>query len=180
MFSTLALLAALLIAGVVFYASTRPDTFRVARSTVIAAAPGKIFPLINDLHGFNRWNPFLKLDPDVRIGYLGPDAGKGARHTWEGNGKVGAGSLEIKDSLPPSNIVMALDMLKPMAAQNRVEFTLEPVNTRTPSDTTRVTWAMTGTSTLLSKVMGMCFSMDDMVGKSFEQGLADLKTIAEA
>ena len=175
MFSTRALLTALLIAGALMYASTRPDNFRVARSVSIAAPADKIFPLINDLHGFNRWNPFLKLDPDVRIAYSGPDAGNGARHTWEGNSKVGQGSIEITESLPSSKIAMKLGMIKPMAANNRVEFTLEP-----DGNATRVTWAMTGCSTLISKLMGLCFNMDTMVGKSFEQGLADLKKIAEA
>jgi len=39
-----------LIAGVLLFAATRPDSVRIERSITIAAAPEKIFPLINDFH----------------------------------------------------------------------------------------------------------------------------------
>ncbi len=165
---------ALAVAGVLVYANTRPDTFRVARSAEIKAPPDRIFPLIDDLHAFNRWNPFLALDPATKITYRGPTAGAGAAHDWSGNSKVGQGSIEITESQPPSNIKMKLDMLKPMAAHNRVEFTLVP-----RGDMTEVTWAMTGPSNLMSKAMGMVFDMDKMVGAAFERGLAALKSIVE-
>ena len=55
MLKTLAIIVVVVlvvIAGVLIYASTRPDSFRVQRSASIKAPPEKIFPLINDLrHG---------------------------------------------------------------------------------------------------------------------------------
>ena len=39
---------------------------------------------------------------------------------------------------------------------------------------------MDGQSTLLHKVMGLVINMDKMVGKDFEQGLANLNTVASA
>jgi hypothetical protein len=44
-----------LIVGVLLFAATRPDTFRVQRTACIKAPPEKIFPLINDLRRFNTW-----------------------------------------------------------------------------------------------------------------------------
>jgi hypothetical protein len=38
---------------------------------------------------------------------------------------------------------------------------------------------MDGRNTLLSKVMGLFFSMDKMVGGQFEEGLGNLKALAE-
>jgi hypothetical protein len=58
-------------AVVLVLAAMKPDTFRVARSTSINAASQKIFPLINDLHQFNTWNPFEKKDPGKGT-YSGP------------------------------------------------------------------------------------------------------------
>jgi len=47
-------------------------------------------------------------------------------------------------------------------------------------DATTVTWSVSGPSPYVTKVMSVFFSMDDIVGKDFEKGLASLKTVAEA
>jgi hypothetical protein len=55
-----------------------------------------------------------------------------------------------------------------------VEFTLA-----SQSDTTTVTQAMYGSNTYLTKLVGIFFSMDEMIGQKYEEGLANLKAIAE-
>ena len=177
MLKTLAITAvtvAALVAGVLIYAATRPDSFQLARSITIKAPPEKIFPLINDLHAFNRWNPFLKMDPTTKLAYSGPDSGRGAAHEWDGNGQVGKGRIEITESSPASKIVMKLDMITPIEGHNLVLFTLGP-----KGDATQVTWSMSGQSAYIAKVIGVVISMDKMVGGEFEKGLADLKAMAE-
>ena len=174
MLKSILLLAIVLVAGVLVYASTRPDKFSVARSVSIAAAPDKIFPLINDLHQFNLWNPFLKNDLATKLTYSGPSSGIGAAHDWDGNSQVGKGRVEITESSPTSKILMKLDMVKPMECHNRVEFTLEPKGAET-----RVTWAMSGDHSYAGKLIGLVIDTDKMVGGSFEQGLKDLKALAE-
>ena len=42
-----------------------------------------------------------------------------------------------------------------------------------------VTWAMYGPAPFISKVMQVFFNMDNMIGKDFEDGLANLKALAE-
>jgi uncharacterized protein YndB with AHSA1/START domain len=170
----LAVILVVAILAILAYASTRPDTFQTTRSMRIKAPPEKIFPLINNLNAFNRWNPFLAKDQTTKLTYRGPEQGTGAAHDWDGNSKVGKGSIEITDSQPASKIVMKLDMIKPMAAQNRVEFTLVPAG-----DTTTVTWAMSGRQPLMAKVMTVFIDCDKMVGSEFEKGLTSLKAIAE-
>ena len=59
MFKTIAIVVLVLVAAVLIFAATRPDTFRVQRSTSIKAPPEKIFALINDLHSFNRAYPVV-------------------------------------------------------------------------------------------------------------------------
>jgi uncharacterized protein YndB with AHSA1/START domain len=162
------------VVGLLAYASMKADTFEVSRSVPIRGAPEDIFLLINDLRSFNRWNPFLLKDPAARLTYRGPPQGLGAAHDWDGNSRVGKGSVEITDSVPNSKIVMALDMVKPMAAHNRVEFTLEP-----KVGGTTVTWAMSGRQPLMGKLMSVFIDCDKMVGAEFEAGLGRLKAIAE-
>jgi hypothetical protein len=42
-----------------------------------------------------------------------------------------------------------------------------------------VTWAMTGRNGYPQKLLGTLFNLDKMVGGQFDQGLAQLKDIAE-
>ncbi|MNU03253.1 hypothetical protein D3C72_2472090 [compost metagenome] len=44
---------------------------------------------------------------------------------------------------------------------------------------TKVTWAMSGRTNMVSKVMDVLFGMDKMIGQDFESGLMSLKAIAE-
>ena len=50
----------LAIVALLIYAATKPDSFRIERSTSIKAPPEKVFPLIAELHNFNLWNPWAK------------------------------------------------------------------------------------------------------------------------
>jgi len=104
---------ALAVIAVVAYASTRPNTFIVQRAASINAPPERIFPLIASLRQMNAWNPFVSSDPAIEIDYSGPESGKGAAHTWDGNREVGAGLIEITDAIEPSRVVMQLDMTRP-------------------------------------------------------------------
>lgn len=67
MLKSIALILAVALAGLLLYAATRPHTFAVQRSAVIQASPDKLFPLINDPHQFNTWNPCARKDPAMRI-----------------------------------------------------------------------------------------------------------------
>ena len=89
------ILVLLAIAALLIYAATKPDTFRIARSTSIKAPPEKVFPLVSDLHNFNIWNPFAKKDPNAKMTYSGPETGVGSKHAWEGNKNVGSGSMTV-------------------------------------------------------------------------------------
>jgi len=165
---------ALAIIALLVYAGTFPDTFHVQRTQRINASPEKVFPLINNMHSMNTWNPFSEADPEIKITYTGPESGKGARYEWAGNSKVGQGSIEIIDVATPSRVALKLDMLKPIEGHNTVVFTLAANG----SDTD-VTWAMTGERPFIGKVMDAVFNMDRMVGSQFEKGLDKLRAIAE-
>jgi carbon monoxide dehydrogenase subunit G len=83
--------------------------------------------------------------------------------------------VTIVESRAPEVVRIKLEMLKPMAATNDVQFTLAP-----EGDETRVTWSMAGRSGFVAKALHLVMNMDRMVGGQFEKGLASLKTIAEA
>jgi hypothetical protein len=165
----------LAIAGVLGVAAARPGQFRIERSTRIKASPDRIYPLLDDFHRWGGWSPWEKLDPDLRRTYSGAERGPGAVYHWVGNKKVGEGQMEITGASAPTELTIKLDFLKPFEAHNITHFTLRP-----DADATAVTWAMTGTSPYMMKVMGVFVSMDRLVGRDFEAGLANLKAAAEA
>lgn len=154
--------------------TSRPDSFRVQRTTSIRAEPAAIFALIEDFRRWTEWSPFETLDPAMLRTYGGAAKGQGAVYQWAGDNKAGAGRMEILEAAAPARLVIKLDFLRPFAAHNTAEFTLEP-----KGRTTEVTWAMHGPSPFLAKLTGLVFSMDRMVGKSFETGLANLKAATE-
>jgi uncharacterized protein YndB with AHSA1/START domain len=174
MLKKIALVIVVLVAALLAFAATKPDSFRVQRTASIKAPPEKIFPLISDLKRWNAWSPWEQLDPAMKRTHSGAASGQGAVYEWAGNGEVGAGRMEIVAAAPPSALKIKLDFLKPFEAHNFAEFTLEP-----NGDGTNVTWAMYGPNTYVSKLMSVFFSMDSMVGKSFETGLANLKAATE-
>jgi len=169
-----AIAVAAVIVALLVYAATKPDNFRVQRTKEINAPAERIFPLIANLKSMNTWNPFVEPDPAIKIAYSGPDSGKGAAHTWSGNSKVGEGRIEIIEEAPPARVALRLVMVKPMKADNAVEFTLAP-----NGGGTNVTWAMSGKQPLLGKLMSLFIDCDRMVGSQFEKGLSSLKAISE-
>src|SRR5438132_1011338 len=124
-FAVIAVIVVVVMAGILIYAATKPDSFRVQRSASIRATPDKIYPLINDLKAWPAWSPYEKKDPAMKRSFGAVTAGKGATYAWEGNKDVGQGSMEIVES-SPQKIVIELDFLKPFEAHNIGEFILVP------------------------------------------------------
>ena len=176
MLKTLAIIGVVVviaIAGILIYAATKPDSFRVQRVVLINAPPDKVFPLVNDIKAWTVWSPYEKKDPAMKRTYGAVTAGKGATYAWDGDKNVGQGSMEMIES-GPRKIVLKLDFVNPFEAHNMGEFLLEP-----KGDSTSVTWATYGPSPYMSKVIGTFMNIDDLIGRDFEKGLADLKAAAE-
>jgi hypothetical protein len=166
-------LAAIIIVFVAIVAM-QPSDFRVARSATIAAPAPAVFAQVNDYRNWTGWSPYEKLDPAMKKGYEGAAAGTGAVYTWAGNSQAGAGRATITESRPSELIRIRLEFLEPFAATNTAEFTFRP-----EGDRTAVTWSLTGTRSFMFKAIGLFMNMDRMVGGQFEEGLAQLKSVAE-
>jgi uncharacterized protein YndB with AHSA1/START domain len=161
------------VVGFAGYVATRPADFAVERSVTIAASPAALFPLINSNKNFRRWSPFEK-DPDIRVDYAGPEEGVGARYAWEGNAEVGKGVMKITASTPNQLVQRDLEFIAPFAGHNVVTHTLTA-----KGGTTTVTWRMAGTNGFMGKLIGVVMDVEAMCGGMFDEGLANLKAIAE-
>lgn len=166
---------AAIVVVILIVASTRPADFRVERSATLSASPAALFEQVNDHHKFAVWNPFMKLDPNVKNTYSGPESGVGAVCSWNGNSDIGEGSSTIIEAKPNERVRMRMDWKRPMEGTSTVDFTFEP-----DGDKTIVTWAMYGKNGFMGKVMSLFIDPDKMCGPQFEQGLTDLGKVAAA
>lgn len=174
MLKKIAIAIVVILALIMGLAATKPDTFTVQRVTTIKAPPEKIMSFISDFHNWPAWSPWEKLDPNMQRTFTGAPNGKGAIYEWHGNSDVGRGRMEIADFSAPSKVNIKLEFIEPVAMTNMTEFVLTP-----QGENTTVTWNMTGPMPFMAKVMSVFSSMDAMVGRDFEKGLAQLKTAAE-
>lgn len=163
------------IAVILLIAATRPSTFRVERSATVAAPPETVFAHVDDFRAWRAWSPWEGLDPDMKRTYEGAERGAGAVYTWDGNKKAGAGRMEIVEAVPAERIVIKLDFTRPFSANNRTEFAFAP-----SGEGTHVTWTMTGGSPFMFRVIGVFMSMDKMIGRDFDRGLANLDRVVRA
>jgi hypothetical protein len=165
----------LLLAAFAAFVAMQPSDFRISRSLVIAAPSDVIFEQINDPQKMAEWSPWKELDPNAKFTYSGAQAGVGAVSTWAGNADMGEGSATIVESTPNEYVKTRLDFIKPMQATNMAEFRL-----KSQGEQTEVTWSMVGKNNFIGKAMGLLFNCEEMVGGMFEQGLMNLKNVAEA
>ena len=165
----------LAVVSILAVAATRPATYHVERSISIGAPPQAVFDVLNDLHRFPEWSPWQKLDPAMKITYDGPTSGVGATYSWTGNDEVGEGRMTITETTPPTSLSEKLEFLKPFKSTCAVRFDIAP-----EGDGSRITWGIDGNNNYVSKVMCLFVSMDKMMGKDFEAGLASLRQVSEA
>jgi uncharacterized protein YndB with AHSA1/START domain len=170
----IAVILAIAIAAILVLATTKPGTLRVQRSVSIKAPPEDIFPLISDFRQWRNWSPYEHKDPAMKRTYGGAERGKGAVYAWEGDKNVGSGRMEILEASAPQKIAIKLDFFKPFEGHNTAEFTMLP-----QGDGTRVTWLMHGPARFLTRVIQVFMNLDNMIGKDFEVGLVNLKTVTE-
>src|ERR1700688_1691711 len=177
MLEIIAIIAAVLAIAIVIVlilASTKPATFSVRRSAVVQAPAEAVFPLINNFHQWAKWSPWENKDPAMKRDYSGAESGAGAVYAWDGNKNVGSGRMEILDASAHSKIQIKLDFFTPFEGHNTAEFTMLP-----QGDGTILTWLMYGPAPFMAKIMHVFMNIDNMVGRDFEIGLANLKKLTE-
>ena len=156
-----------------------PDRAEIEREIVINAPQEEVFALISDFGEWEKWSPWANIDPDAEYSFSGD--GVGQKMEWKSDHpEVGNGSQEITAMDAPGLLVTHLDFGEMGKADAR--FTLIP----TTEGNTKVVWAFESNmreglpahKQPMSTYMG--FFMDGFLGPAYEEGLANLKRVAEA
>jgi effector-binding domain-containing protein len=156
-----------------------PAKSHVERSLVIKASAEPVFAQVNNLKNWEKWSPWHKLDPKMKLTYEGPESGAGAKYSWTSDmDEVGNGSLTIKESKLNEAIVSEMNFGDMGISYGSYKF--EPVD-----GGTKITWSMDSDCSDMpwkwyvpSKYFNLF--MDELCGKDFEKGLNNLKTIVES
>lgn len=149
-----------------------PSGFKVERSTQINAPAERIYDYVVEPRKWKDWSVWTQRDPQMRIVYAGPPFGMGARWSWESK-KEGSGSMELTRVDPNRRVEYSLSF-PAFNMRSTGAITMEP-----SGGGTRVTWTNAGDVGGNPLKHYLAAAMDRMVGPDFEQGLANLKTLAE-
>ena len=160
---------------VVFFAGgfLLPQEVTVARSPELDAPAAQIFPHVNSPKATEAWSPWLSLDPAPQVTYNDIPEGVGATMEWSSEDPaVGAGKMELIESIPDSKVVSALDFGE-MGLAN-ASYDLGEADGKTI-----VTWGLTADMGAGPVGRWMGLMMDRWVGADYEKGLANLKPLVE-
>jgi uncharacterized protein YndB with AHSA1/START domain len=149
-----------------------PASFAVRRSIDIAAPADRIYDYVVEPRKWSQWSVWTRRDPNMRIVYSGPPFGMGARWTWESKTE-GNGTMELTRVEPDRRVEYAL-FFPGFNLRSTGALALEPAK-----GVTRVTWTNDGDVGGNPLKHYLAAAMDRIVGPDFEQGLANLKALAE-
>lgn len=165
---------ALIIGIVLIVGFFLPSKIHVERSLQMNAPAEVVFEQVNTLKNWEKWSPWHRIDPNMKLTYEGPESGNGASYSWQSEHKnVGDGKLTIVKSVPYDSIFVDMDFLENGKATGSYVFTKQDGGIL-------VTWGMDSDMGMnpIGRIFGLF--MDKMIGKDFEQGLQNLKQVSES
>ncbi len=146
--------------------------FTVVRSVGIQAPPDRVYALVADPRAWKQWGVWSRRDPAMQITYSGPPSGAGAAWAWKSESQ-GDGKMSFTAATPGERV--AFDLYFPdfgTTSRGDVVFAADGAGTR-------VTWTMNGDMGRNPLFRWVALFADRMVGKDFDEGLNNLKTLAE-
>jgi effector-binding domain-containing protein len=148
-----------------------PRHSRVDVSTSIDANPATVFALVNDFERTSLWSSRTTADPNARIVYSGPQRGVGATISWDGT-VLGSGTQTITESRPFDYVATIINPAE--AGEARTWFNLQGGN-----GSTTITWSFEHDCGL--NLVGRYFALmvSGVLRQDYEDGLANLKELAE-
>ena len=165
-----------LVVLVLILAMIAPKTYDVSRSTEIKKPKAEVFTYLRSLKNMDTWSPWAKKDPNMDKEFRGTDGEVGSVSYWNGNKDVGEGEQEVTKIVDGERIECALRFMKPFKSESDCYFKTEEAD----DGATKVTWGFAGNNKFPMSIMMIFMSMDKMVGKDFEEGLANLKANLES
>lgn len=150
-----------------------PAHIHVERTALVKGSPETVYKLVTHLPSWERWSPWHRLDPKMKLEYALVSEGLGAQYFWKSdNRQVGNGSIKIVDAKPGNYVKTEMDFMENGVATS--EYFLTP----TPEGT-QVKWTMDSEAGWNPMMRYMGLMMDKWVGPEYERGLHYLDSVAQ-
>lgn len=147
-----------------------PAKLSISRSIEIQALVGTVFKKLTNLNEYMKWNPFPEGDPTNQVNVVGD--GVGSYLVWKGE-KTGEGKMTITNIDPEKKIDIKMEFYQPVSGDGVVQWL-----TSSKSDsTTEMTWSFEQDLSYFKRFFGV---MSFFMGKHFDKGLLNFKTLVEA
>lgn len=163
------LIAAYAVIAILFFS----NNYHFEKSIVINAPKEKVWQNIGSMKAFNQWNPWMRLDKNMKITYTGNSGEVGDKYCWDStNDDAGAGCQEIKELVVNQKQKTEMIFKKPFEGQATSDIILS-----SEGNSTKVSWSMDTEQHAMMKIMRPV--MDYQMGKSYGEGLDNLKKLSE-
>ncbi|GAB1372294.1 hypothetical protein MASR1M45_23560 [Candidatus Kapaibacterium sp.] len=170
-FKVLSIVTFSMIALFLIVAVFMPSEFLLERTVSINKPITEVFEQVADLNNFNKWNSWTSMEPSAYKPVEG-SRGVGQVSAWDGD-TVGVGSLKVTRIDENSFIGQEITFLKPWESQTKLYFKFRQVG-----EATEVTWGMDmKLSYPFERIMRV--KLESELGKSFNEGLSNLKKLCE-
>lgn len=164
---------ALLIVLVLLIALFVNKDYSVRREIVINRSRPEVYDYLKYLKNQDNYSAWVRMDPDMKKSYRGTDGAVGFVYAWDSENKsAGKGEQEIQGLEEGKKVDIEVRFEKPFKG---VAYT--PIILTDEGGGTKVSWGMTGRSAYPMNFMNLF--IDNMLGKSLEKSLGDLKAILE-
>lgn len=141
-------------------------------SMVVNAPIEKVYEQVSSSKKFNEWNPWMDLDPNLKLTYSGVQGQPGDEYCWEGTEDVGKGCHTITALIPNKKVATKMMFKKPFESDATSDIMLT-----NEESGTKVTWSMDCELDYPMNLMKLM--MDSQMEDSYGKGLKKLKELVE-
>lgn len=149
-----------------------PSSYQFDRKIFIEKPTEIVFQATTDMGLRDKWDPFIRMDPEAEIKVNFSDDIVGLGYSW--NGKIiGEGKLTILEFFPDSLIKSKVEFFHPRESSAQITWTFKETK-----EGVVVKWAIDGNlSYPLERWYGLF--IEKSLGKQFEEGLINFKEVVE-
>jgi uncharacterized protein YndB with AHSA1/START domain len=164
-----------LIALILILAAIAGTACNFEKSIVIAAPLDKVWENVRTLHAINKWNPWMDLDPNMKVQYSGDDGTPGASFSWDSPVKqAGAGRQTILSVADRKQVATRVDFERPFKSVGWGDIDLS-----NEGSGVRVNWSIKSRMPYPFNIFKLFGTIEKSMDRDFGKGLNKLKMICE-
>lgn len=164
----------ILIIGLFFLIPLFMDTeYSLKRTIVVDVNKENVKNYMENFENFQEWSPWAEMDEEMDVEISGKSGSVGSTYEWKGNEDVGEGVMTITD-VSEDTVRIHLKFEEPFESESPTYYAFKDLDGKT-----EVTWYMEGEISYPWNIINLFTSMEEAVGKDFENGLEKLKTVIE-